>query len=107
MLWLLVRAVLRILGEVKDEDGAGLKQCKGVCSPTGMFARKAVAQSLAREFGPQGIHVSHVIIDGTIDTPGIREHMGEDKDEKVSVGKREDGSSADNYSASILTISQK
>lgn len=53
-----------------------------------MFARKAVAQSLAREFGPQGIHVSHVIIDGMIDTPGIREHMGEDKDEKVSVQKR-------------------
>jgi len=48
-----------------------------------MFARKAVAQSLAREFGPQGIHVSHVIIDGMIDTPGLRERMGEDKDEKV------------------------
>ena len=50
-----------------------------------MFARKAVAQSLAREFGPQGIHVSHVIIDGMIDTPGLRERMGEDKDEKVSI----------------------
>jgi NAD(P)-dependent dehydrogenase (short-subunit alcohol dehydrogenase family) len=48
-----------------------------------MFARKAVAQSLAREFGPQGIHVSHVIIDGMIDTPGLRERMGEDKEEKV------------------------
>lgn len=64
------------------EDQAS-KQCKGVCLSTGMFARKAVAQSLAREFGPQGIHVSHVVIDGLIDTPGIREHMGEDKDEKV------------------------
>jgi hypothetical protein len=48
-----------------------------------MFARKAVAQSLAREFGPKGIHVSHVVIDGLIDTPGLRERMGEDKDEKV------------------------
>lgn len=72
-----------------------------------MFARKAVAQSLAREFGPQGIHVSHVIIDGMIDTPGIREHMGEDKDEKVSVRKRKDGKCADNYSALILVTSQK
>ena len=72
-----------------------------------MFARKAVAQSLAREFGPQGIHVSHVIIDGMIDTPGIREHMGEDKDEKVSVRKRKDGKCADNYSALILMTSQK
>jgi NAD(P)-dependent dehydrogenase (short-subunit alcohol dehydrogenase family) len=52
---------------------------------SGMFARKAVAQSLAREFGPQGIHVSHVIVDGMIDTPQMRERMGEDKDEKVSL----------------------
>lgn len=50
---------------------------------SGMFARRAVAQSLAREFGPQGIHVAHVVVDGLIDTPGLREKMGEDKDEKV------------------------
>lgn len=43
-----------------------------------------MAQSLAREFGPQGIHVAHVVVDGLIDTPGLREKMGEDKDEKVS-----------------------
>lgn len=30
-------------------------------------ALRAVAQGLAREFGPQGIHVAHVIIDGVID----------------------------------------
>jgi hypothetical protein len=28
---------------------------------------------MAREFGPPGIHVSHVIIDGQINTPSIRE----------------------------------
>ena len=50
-----------------------------------MFARRALAQSLAREFGPQGIHVGHVVIDGMIDTPGARERMGEDKEEKVSI----------------------
>jgi hypothetical protein len=27
-------------------------------------------QSLAREFGPRGVHVAHVIIDGGIDIPG-------------------------------------
>jgi len=59
-----------------------------------MFARKAVAQSLAREFGPQGIHVSHVIIDGMIDTPGLRERMGEDKDEKVLLLCCQQGGSA-------------
>jgi NAD(P)-dependent dehydrogenase (short-subunit alcohol dehydrogenase family) len=30
-------------------------------------ALRALAQSLAREFGPQGLHVAHVIIDGGID----------------------------------------
>ncbi|EEP79844.1 conserved hypothetical protein [Uncinocarpus reesii 1704] len=34
---------------------------------TGKFALRALSQSLAREFGPQGIHVSHVIVDGIID----------------------------------------
>lgn len=29
-------------------------------------ALRAVAQGLAREFGPQGIHVAHIIIDGAI-----------------------------------------
>ncbi len=32
----------------------------------GKFGLRALAQSLAREFGPQGIHVGHVIIDGQI-----------------------------------------
>jgi NAD(P)-dependent dehydrogenase (short-subunit alcohol dehydrogenase family) len=41
----------------------------------GKFGLRALAQSMAREFGPQGIHVSHVIIDGQIDTPSIREMM--------------------------------
>jgi NAD(P)-dependent dehydrogenase (short-subunit alcohol dehydrogenase family) len=29
-------------------------------------ALRAVAQGLAREFGPQGIHVAHIVIDGVI-----------------------------------------
>lgn len=28
-----------------------------------------MAQSLAREFGPKGVHVSNAIIDGVIDSP--------------------------------------
>jgi NAD(P)-dependent dehydrogenase (short-subunit alcohol dehydrogenase family) len=39
----------------------------------GKHALRALAQSLARELGPQGIHVAHVIIDGAIDTQFIRE----------------------------------
>jgi len=32
----------------------------------GKFGLRALAQSLARELGPQGVHVAHVIIDGQI-----------------------------------------
>ncbi len=39
----------------------------------GKFGLRALAQSLAREFGPQGIHVAHIIIDGMINTPRVRE----------------------------------
>ena len=33
------------------------------------FALRAMAQSLAREFGPQGVHIAHAVIDGVIDIP--------------------------------------
>lgn len=36
---------------------------------------RALAQSLARELGPQGIHVAHAIIDGPIDTAWIHENF--------------------------------
>ncbi len=38
----------------------------------GKFGLRALAQSMAREFGPQGVHVAHVIIDGQISTPRVR-----------------------------------
>ena len=37
------------------------------------FATRGLASALAREVGPYGIHVAHVIIDGVIDTPGVRQ----------------------------------
>jgi NAD(P)-dependent dehydrogenase (short-subunit alcohol dehydrogenase family) len=46
----------------------------------GKFGLRALAQSVAREFGPQGIHVSHVIVDGQIHTPRVRE-MSPDREE--------------------------
>lgn len=39
------------------------------------FALRALAQSMARELGPQGIHVVHPIIDGAIDTDFIRDNF--------------------------------
>lgn len=48
-------------------------------------ALRNMLQSIAREFGPQGIHVAHFVIDGVIDGdrvqenyPGYIEQMGED-----------------------------
>ena len=36
------------------------------------FGTRAIAQSMAREFWPQGIHVASVVVDGGIDMPEIR-----------------------------------
>jgi len=38
----------------------------------GKFGLRALAQSVAREFGPRGIHVAHVIIDGKIGSATAR-----------------------------------
>ncbi len=35
----------------------------------GKFGLRALAHSMAREVGPRGVHVAHVVIDGQIDTP--------------------------------------
>ena len=40
------------------------------------FALRGLAQSMARELGPQGVHVAHVVIDGIIWTPRTRELHG-------------------------------
>ncbi len=40
-------------------------------------ALRALAQSMARELGPKGIHVAHPIIDGAIDTEFIRSNFPE------------------------------
>ena len=39
----------------------------------GKFALRGLAQSLARELAPQGIHVAHFVIDGAIRNPGSTE----------------------------------
>ena len=39
------------------------------------FALRALAQSMARELGPQGVHVAHVVVDGMIDSNFIRDNV--------------------------------
>ncbi len=41
------------------------------------FALRALSQSMARELGPKGIHVAHVIIDGQIHSPRYAHLTGE------------------------------
>lgn len=38
-------------------------------------AQRSLAQSMARHLGPEGIHVSYVIVDGVVNLPRIRERM--------------------------------
>ena len=51
----------------------------------GKAALRALAQSCAREFGPQGLHVAHVVIDGAVDgnrinslLPDLKGQVGDD-----------------------------
>ncbi len=46
-------------------------------SAPGKHGIRALAQSMARELAPKGIHVAHIIIDGGIDTPLIRERYAD------------------------------
>ena len=38
-------------------------------------AQRILAQSLAKDFGPQGIHVAYIIIDAFINTPWTRKRI--------------------------------
>ena len=45
------------------------------------FAQRALAQSIAREYMPKGVHVAHVNIDGVIDSARSRQNRGDNPDE--------------------------
>lgn len=47
------------------------------------FALRGMAQSLAVELWPQGVHVAHLIIDGMIDTPEVRRKMSPGPEEPL------------------------
>ncbi len=48
----------------------------------GKSGQRALAQSMAREFGPQGVHVAHIVIDGMINTPTVRQNFPDRADDK-------------------------
>ena len=45
------------------------------------FAARGMAMDIAQEFGPEGVHVAHVVIDGQIDTPSARDRSPDRADE--------------------------
>lgn len=64
---------------------AGLRGSANCSSfATGKFALRALYQSLAREFGPKGIHVAHAIIDGVIDIERTKNYKFDHPDAKIS-----------------------
>ncbi|TAL69039.1 MAG: SDR family NAD(P)-dependent oxidoreductase, partial [Burkholderiaceae bacterium] len=60
-------------------------------------ALRALAQSMARELGPRGIHVAHVVVDGSIDTAFIRENFPQRYALKEQDGILNPDHIADNY----------
>ena len=47
------------------------------------FAMRGLAQVLARDLGPRGIHVAYINVDGPIDMPFIRQRFPDMKDEDM------------------------
>jgi len=77
---------------------ASLRGGKGFAAFAGAkHALRALAQSMARELGPEGIHVAHVVIDGAIDTAFIREAFPERYKLKERQGILDPEAIAENY----------
>jgi NAD(P)-dependent dehydrogenase (short-subunit alcohol dehydrogenase family) len=77
---------------------ASLRGGKGFAAFAGAkHALRALAQSMARELGPEGIHVAHVVIDGAIDTPFIRETFPDRYALKEKAGILDPEAIAENY----------
>jgi len=77
---------------------ASMRGSAGFCAFAGAkHALRALAQSMARELGPKGIHVAHVVIDGAIDTPFIAENFPERYAKKADEGILSTEAIAENY----------
>jgi len=77
---------------------ASMRGSAGFCAFAGAkHALRALAQSMARELGPEGIHVAHVVIDGSIDTPFIAENFPERYATKSEDGILSPDAIAENY----------
>mgnify|MGYP001478919770 CR=1 FL=1 len=77
---------------------AGLRGAAGFAAFAGAkHGIRALAQSMARELGPRGIHVGHVVVDGAIDTAFIRDTFPDLYARKDQDGILDPAHIADNY----------
>ncbi|EAQ27901.1 oxidoreductase, short chain dehydrogenase/reductase family protein [Erythrobacter sp. NAP1] len=56
-----------------------------------MGGRRMLCQTMNAEFGPQGIHVAHVVVDGSVDAPDTLGKLLGDKFDAYKASKGEDG----------------
>jgi NAD(P)-dependent dehydrogenase (short-subunit alcohol dehydrogenase family) len=60
---------------------ASIRGSKGFAAfASAKHALRALAQSMARELGPEGVHVAHVVVDGLIDGKFARENFSDAQD---------------------------
>lgn len=77
---------------------AGMRAGSGFAAFAGAkYALRALSQSMARELGPQGIHVAHVIIDGMIESDAVRERFPERTAAKGEDGMLDPAAIAESY----------
>jgi NADP-dependent 3-hydroxy acid dehydrogenase YdfG len=63
---------------------AGVKAgAKSVAFGPAKFAMRGLAQALARDLGPKGVHVAWINVDGVIDIPRVRQRMPQIKTEDL------------------------
>lgn len=91
-------AVRRMRDNAEDDKGtrgtiiftgasASLRGSAGFANfATSKAGLRSIAQAMAREFGPSGIHVAHVVVDGVVDGARMRGFMQQWIDQKGENG---------------------
>lgn len=73
------QGVILFTGATSSVRGRG----GAVAFSSAKFGVRGLAQSLARELWPKGIHVGHVVIDGVIETPHRRQYSVDESPEPL------------------------
>jgi NADP-dependent 3-hydroxy acid dehydrogenase YdfG len=74
----LKRSILFTNATAATRGNPGFSAFAGAC-----HAKRALAQSMARELGVSGIHVANIVIDGAIETEFIKGIYGAEKFEEM------------------------